>query len=75
MTEARADTVGSLLRPPWLKSARERYAAGDLNAAEFKRIEDAAVDEVVRLQENAGLEVVTDARCAASLFRASLRRR
>jgi 5-methyltetrahydropteroyltriglutamate--homocysteine methyltransferase len=70
--EARADTVGSLLRPPWLKDARERYAAGDLSAAEFKRIEDAAVDEVVRLQEEAGLEVVTDGEMRRVSFQSQL---
>jgi 5-methyltetrahydropteroyltriglutamate--homocysteine methyltransferase len=70
--EARADTVGSLLRPPWLKDARERYAAGDIGTAEFKRIEDAAVDEVVRLQEEAGLEVVTDGEMRRISFQGQL---
>ena len=41
---ARVDIVGSLLRPPWLKDARERYAAGEISAAEFKWIEDDAVE-------------------------------
>ena len=72
MTEARADTVGSLLRPPWLKAARERYAAGDIGATEFKRIEDAAVDEVVRLQEEVGLEVVTDGEMRRVSFQSQL---
>ena len=72
MTEARADTVGSLLRPPWLKAARERYAAGDIDSAEFKRIEDAAVDEVVRLQEKAGLEVITDGEMRRVSFQSQL---
>jgi 5-methyltetrahydropteroyltriglutamate--homocysteine methyltransferase len=70
--EARADTVGSLLRPPWLKEARERYAAGDIDATEFKRIEDVAVDEVVRLQEEAGLEVVTDGEMRRVSFQSQL---
>src|SRR5919112_641970 len=60
MIEAGAAPVGGLPPPPWLKAARERYAEGDIDATEFKRIEDAAVDEVVRLQEEVGLEVVTD---------------
>jgi 5-methyltetrahydropteroyltriglutamate--homocysteine methyltransferase len=72
VTEARADTVGSLLRPPWLKAARERYTAGDIDAAEFKRIEDAAVDEVVRLQEAAGLEVITDGEVRRVSFQSQL---
>ncbi|HXF99023.1 MAG TPA: cobalamin-independent methionine synthase II family protein [Gaiellaceae bacterium] len=60
MLEARSDVVGSLLRPPELLEARERYARGELSPAAFKRIEDAAVDEALRLQEEAGLDVVTD---------------
>jgi 5-methyltetrahydropteroyltriglutamate--homocysteine methyltransferase len=61
-----------LLRPPWLKAARERYAADDIGAAEFKRIEDAAVDEVVMLQEAAGLEVVTDGEMRRVSFQSQL---
>jgi 5-methyltetrahydropteroyltriglutamate--homocysteine methyltransferase len=49
-----------LLRPPWLLAARERHERGELTPAEFKRVEDAAVDAALRLQEEAGLEVVTD---------------
>jgi methionine synthase II (cobalamin-independent) len=60
MLEARTDVVGSLLRPPELLQARERREAGDLSAADFKCIEDAAVDAALRLQEVAGLDVVTD---------------
>ncbi len=60
MIEARSDVVGSLLRPPELLEARERVARGELSQPEFKRIEDAAVDAALRLQEEAGLEVVTD---------------
>ena len=68
---ARADTVGSLLRPPELQAARERYAAGYLSAAEFKRIEDKAVDEALRLQEKRTFRSSPTARCVASLSRAS----
>jgi 5-methyltetrahydropteroyltriglutamate--homocysteine methyltransferase len=57
---AHTDVVGSLLRPPELLTARDDYAAGRLTPAEFKRIEDWAVDEAIRLQEEAGLAVVTD---------------
>jgi methionine synthase II (cobalamin-independent) len=56
----RSDVVGSLLRPPFLVQAREAVAAGRLTPAEFKRVEDRAVDEAVRLQEEVGLDVVTD---------------
>jgi 5-methyltetrahydropteroyltriglutamate--homocysteine methyltransferase len=56
----RSDVVGSLLRPPELISARERLETGQLGPAEFKRIEDEAVDLAVALQEAAGLDVITD---------------
>src|SRR5215470_5319581 len=55
-----ADVVGSLLRPPELLKAREHLAARSITNANFKTIEDRAVDEAIGLQERAGLEVVTD---------------
>jgi 5-methyltetrahydropteroyltriglutamate--homocysteine methyltransferase len=58
--DARTDVVGSLLRPPELLAAQEALARGELTPAEFKRVEDGAVDDALRLQEGAGLEVVTD---------------
>jgi len=60
MIEARTDVVGSLLRPADLLEARERRDRGLLTAADFKRVEDAAVDAALRLQDEAGLDVVTD---------------
>lgn len=56
----RSDVVGSLLRPAYLKEARERHDAGRLGEAEFKRAEDRAVDEAIALQQRAGLDVITD---------------
>lgn len=60
MITAHADVVGSLLRPAELLRAREELAAGRITAAAFKEIEDRAVDWAVRLQEDSGVEVVTD---------------
>jgi len=60
MITARTDVVGSMLRPAWLLTARDDLAAGRIPPAEFKVIEDRAVDEAIQLQENAGLAVVTD---------------
>jgi 5-methyltetrahydropteroyltriglutamate--homocysteine methyltransferase len=60
MPPFKSDVVGSLLRPPYLKDARERLEAGTIGAPDFKRIEDRAVDEAVAAQEAAGLDVVTD---------------
>ena len=56
----RADHVGSLLRPPELHEAREAHAAGKLDDEGLKAAEDAAIDEVVRMQEEVGLQSVTD---------------
>jgi len=56
----RSDVVGSLLRPAYLKDARERHEAGKISHPEFKTLEDRAVDEAIELQERAGLEVLTD---------------
>lgn len=60
MTTARADVVGSLLRPPELLASQRQFAAGTLAPAAFKKIEDWAVDQAVALQEEAGLEIITD---------------
>ena len=56
----RADVVGSLVGPPELDEARRAYAAGTIDAAAFKRVEDQAVDEMLAMQEHAGVDVVTD---------------
>ena len=56
----RADHVGSLLRPPELLQARSDHAAGRLSAEELRRIEDAAIRDVVRMQAEIGLQGVTD---------------
>ncbi len=69
---AHADIVGSLLRPRDLLEARESYAAGGLSAAEFKRIEDRAVDWAIGLQERAGLPVVTDGEMRRESFQSQM---
>jgi len=56
----RADTVGSLLRPPSVHAARANFQAGKIDAAALRDVEDAAIRDVVRLQEDIGLPVVTD---------------
>ena len=56
----RSDVVGSLLRPAYLKTARERHEAHQLSDSEFKLLEDRAVDEAIALQESVGLEILTD---------------
>ncbi|MFD0773130.1 5-methyltetrahydropteroyltriglutamate--homocysteine S-methyltransferase [Streptomonospora algeriensis] len=56
----RADHVGSLLRPRQLLDARARRAEGALSDQELRRIEDDAIRDVVRMQEEAGLSSATD---------------
>jgi len=70
--DARADHVGSLLRPAELLAARADHAAGVIDDAAFKAVEDAAVREVVALQEEAGLEVVTDGELRRESFQSEL---
>ena len=56
----RAEHVGSLLRPRALLEARESHGAGRIDAAELHRIEDEAIREAVRKQEEVGLRSATD---------------
>jgi 5-methyltetrahydropteroyltriglutamate--homocysteine methyltransferase len=56
----RADHVGSLLRPKELREAYRGHAQGELDASAFAKVQDKAIRDVVRLQEEAGLQVVTD---------------
>lgn len=60
MIALHADVVGSLLRPPELLAAQKELAAGRITHAQFKACEDRAVDEAIAIQEEAGMEVVTD---------------
>jgi 5-methyltetrahydropteroyltriglutamate--homocysteine methyltransferase len=56
----RADHVGSLLRPPEVLQARDDFAAGRIGADDLRSIEDSAIREVVRKQEEVGLRAATD---------------
>ena len=56
----RAHVVGSMLRPTPLLDQLPRFRAGEIDTSEFKRIEDKAVDEAIRIQERAGIELITD---------------
>lgn len=72
MLTPRTDVVGSLLRPPYLLEARRRLASSRITPAEFKHIEDRAVDEVIELQVRAGLEVITDGEMRRESFQSQL---
>src|ERR1700758_85368 len=56
----RADHVGSLLRPPELLRARAEHQAGRLSAKELRRVEDDAIRDAARMQQEVGLTAVTD---------------
>ncbi len=60
MTTPRADVVGSLLRPDYLREAREAALAGTLDGGELRAVEDRAVLEAIALQEGAGIDAITD---------------
>jgi methionine synthase II (cobalamin-independent) len=56
----RAEVVGSLLRPDYLKEAVAKHQAGELDDAGLREVQDRAVRERIALQEECGIEVVTD---------------
>ena len=55
-----ADHVGSLLRPQALKDAFRAYDGGKIGADEFREIQDRAIRDAVALQEQVGLQSITD---------------
>ncbi len=57
---ARADHIGSLLRPAELRHAFRAFHEGKLSEGEFQAIQDRAIRRIVKFQEDAGLEVVND---------------
>ncbi len=56
----RADHVGSLLRPPFLRQAFRQPAAGEIADDAFVALQDGCIRDAVALQEQVGLQVVTD---------------
>ncbi len=56
----RADHVGSLLRPPALKEARAQRERGEISAEQLKKVEDREIEQVIKKQEEVGLQSVTD---------------
>jgi methionine synthase II (cobalamin-independent) len=64
----RAEVIGSMLRPSYLKEARAAFEAGRLAPHDFKRLEDRAVDQVIAIQEGTGVDVVSDGEMRRYLF-------
>lgn len=69
---ARAEHTGSLLRPRHLVEARDALAAGALDPASFKAVEDRAVSEAIALQSEAGCEILTDGELRRESFQSEL---
>jgi 5-methyltetrahydropteroyltriglutamate--homocysteine methyltransferase len=66
----RANHVGSLLRPPELHQARERRQRGEIGAAELRAVEDRAIREVIKMQEDVGMQGITDGEFRRTLWNA-----
>jgi 5-methyltetrahydropteroyltriglutamate--homocysteine methyltransferase len=65
---SRADHVGSFLRPRFLLDARAQFANGLIDATQLRETEDRAIREVIRLQEDVGLESITDGEFRRTYF-------
>ncbi len=64
----RADHVGSFLRPKALLDARERKAKGEIDAAALRQVEDQAISDIVRFQQDVGLQSITDGEFRRTYF-------
>jgi 5-methyltetrahydropteroyltriglutamate--homocysteine methyltransferase len=56
----RAEQVGSLLRPPELREAQASFSRNEISEAQFRSVQDQAIAKAVLVQEDLGLQVVTD---------------
>jgi 5-methyltetrahydropteroyltriglutamate--homocysteine methyltransferase len=64
----RADHVGSLLRPQALLHARDQFKRGQTSAEALRAAEDDAIRDAVKLQEQLGLQAVTDGEFRRTYF-------
>ena len=64
----RADHVGSFLRPKELLDARDQLAIGKISKAELRKVEDAAIRDIVKWQEGLGLDGITDGEFRRTYF-------
>jgi 5-methyltetrahydropteroyltriglutamate--homocysteine methyltransferase len=64
----RADHVGSFLRPKYLLDAREQKARGEINAEQLRAVEDRAITEIVKFQQDVGLQSITDGEFRRTYF-------
>jgi len=66
----RANHVGSLLRPPDLRHAREKHQKGEITAAQLREVEDRCIRDAVRMQEDVGMQGITDGEFRRNLWHA-----
>ncbi len=64
----RADHVGSFLRPKFLLDAREQFKNQQIDATQLRSVEDQAISEVIRMQEEVGLRGITDGEFRRTYF-------
>ena len=64
----RADHVGSFLRPRYLLDAREQRQKGEITPAQLRAVEDRAITEIVKFQEDVGLKSITDGEFRRTYF-------
>ncbi len=65
---ARYDHVGSFLRPAYLLQARAQHAKGEIDAAALRKVEDRAITEVVKFQQDVGMKAITDGEYRRTYF-------
>ena len=65
---ARYDHVGSFLRPQYLLEARAQKAKGEITPEQLRKVEDQAITEIVRFQEDVGLKSITDGEFRRTYF-------
>jgi 5-methyltetrahydropteroyltriglutamate--homocysteine methyltransferase len=70
----RANHVGSLLRPTELRQAREKHEKGEISAAELRQVEDRCIRDVVKMQEDVGMQGITDGEFRRTLWHADFLR-
>ena len=64
----RADHVGSFLRPKYLLDARAQKARGEITAEQLRAVEDKAITEIVKFQQDVGLKSITDGEFRRTYF-------
>jgi 5-methyltetrahydropteroyltriglutamate--homocysteine methyltransferase len=65
---ARYDHVGSFLRPAHLLEARERKARGEITPGQLREVEDQAIAQIVKFQQDIGLKSITDGEFRRTYF-------